>query len=192
MNTPAHIVLSALVLGRRENTRRNHVAIFIGALLPDAPLFFFYFVEKWLKGIPEEVIWTERYYLEVWQNFFDIFNSLPIMAVLFVIGLKLKARSLMLVALSMVLHVAGDLPLHHDDGHRHLFPLSDWRFQSPFSYWDPAHYGTIIGWLEVAMVLGGCVWLLRRYTSWLGRGLVLCLLASHVSYLGYAFIAWVG
>ena len=30
-----------------------------------------------------------------------------------------------------------------DDAHRHFYPLSDYRFISLVSYWDPRHYGTV-------------------------------------------------
>ncbi|NEO26580.1 MAG: hypothetical protein F6K03_06700, partial [Kamptonema sp. SIO4C4] len=36
---------------------------------------------------------------------------------------------------------------------RHFYPLSDYRFISPVSYWNPKHYGAIIALLEVILVL---------------------------------------
>ena len=50
-----------------------------------------------------------------------------------------------------------DIPVHHDDGPLVLFPL-DWktRIMSPVSYWDRAHYGAIVGPLDMAAtVVGG-------------------------------------
>jgi hypothetical protein len=40
-----------------------------------------------------------------------------------------------------LLHIFGDLPLHHDGVHRHFLPLLEWRFVSPASCWNPAHHG---------------------------------------------------
>ena len=62
---------------------------------------------------------------------------------------------------SMLLHFACDLPLHHDDAHRHFLPLSLWRFESPVSYWDPKRFGWITAPLEMILTVGGCV-----YLSW--------------------------
>ncbi len=155
-------------------------------------MFVFYFIEKVVRGVDEAVIWSQKYYLNGWQNFFDLFNSLPIVAIVFVAGLALKVRNVVLLAASMALHIAGDLPLHHDDGHRHFFPFSDWRFESPVSYWDPAHYGGVVGWFEAALVIVGCVWLVARYTSWFVRGLALFVLVAYGSYIGYALVVWIG
>ena len=65
----------------------------------------------------------------------------------------------------MLLHSAFDLPLHHDDAHRHFFPLSDVRFASPLSYWDPAHYGNPMALLELGLVCGASIWLWARFPS---------------------------
>ena len=41
---------------------------------------------------------------------------------------------------------------HRDDSHRHPYPLSDWRFISPLSYWDPVHHGQWLGLAEASLV----------------------------------------
>ena len=85
-----------------------------------------------------------------------------------------NGESLVLAALaSMTLHCLADLALHREDAHGHLFPLSDWRFTSPVSYWDPAHYGLIFAACELVLVAVGSIWLLRPGTStpeWVGAG----------------------
>lgn len=142
MNTPAHVLLNLLCLGR--NRSANVVtSIAIGGVLPDAPMLVFYFVEKILRGSSEQYIGRQAYYQLRWQNFIDIFNSLPIMAFGFLLALWTSSKVGMLLFASMALHTLGDLPLYHDDGHHHFFPLSNWRFESPISYWDPDHYGVL-------------------------------------------------
>lgn len=49
---------------------------------------------------------------------------------------------------SALLHVAFDFPLHNYDARQHFWPLADWVILSPLSYWDNAHYGRIVGFLE--------------------------------------------
>jgi hypothetical protein len=60
----------------------------------------------------------------------------------------------MVLGLSLVCHSLLDFPVHHDDAHRHFFPFSNYRFFSPFSYWDPNHYGRIVALIEMTLVLG--------------------------------------
>jgi hypothetical protein len=164
MNTPAHVVLNLLCLGRSDRAAVLTPTI-VGAVLPDLPMFFFYIVQK-IRQIPEEVIWGQSYFQNHWQDFFDIFNSIPFM----VVGLGIctwgGSRWGQLLFLSMILHCLGDLPLHHDDGHRHFFPFSDWRFASPVSYWDPKHHGQIVTVIEMLMVGIASLFLWRVYPSW--------------------------
>ncbi|MEM7251546.1 MAG: hypothetical protein AAF493_09005 [Pseudomonadota bacterium] len=192
MNTPAHVVLNLVALNKRDDPRHLHLAVFIGAIAPDAPMFWFYFYEKIILRAPEHVIWSERYYDSGWQNFFDCFNSLPIIALLALAAWWFGQKFLIFLAASMALHVAGDLPLHHDDGHRHFWPLSEWRFESPVSYWDTAHHGDVVMWIEGLLVVLGCLWLIRRFTSWWGRAVPLAVLLAYGSYIGYALVVWVG
>ncbi|MHC4996121.1 MAG: hypothetical protein ACYTGQ_13830 [Planctomycetota bacterium] len=166
MNTPAHAILNLVVLGRQPPgaPRRPYVAAtLLGALLPDLPMFGFVFWHRWAVGTPWRRIWNYEYFRDEWQAFFDVFNSLPLIAVLFALGKWRRSRFVCLVAASMALHVAFDLPLHHDDGHGHFFPFTDWRFESPVSYWDRQHYGHIFWALEKAMVVAGGVLLVIRH-----------------------------
>lgn len=71
-------------------------------------------------------------------------------------------RMLLWFLAGMVVHVAFDVPVHHDDGPLLLFPF-EWtvRFRSPISYWDPSHHGGIVGAIEYALMAGLAVYLLR-------------------------------
>lgn len=142
MNTPAHVALNlALVPNRRWAT--FGLAVLLGALLPDAPMFVFYAYHKFVAGTPEAVIWRQSYFRTQWQAFFDVFNSIPLIAFMGLAGVLIKSLFIEALALSMLLHCLLDFPLHNDDAHRHFFPFSDWRFESPVSYWDPRFYGDI-------------------------------------------------
>lgn len=82
-------------------------------------------------------------------------------------ALGAMARSPVMVALcgAALLHLGFDFLLHNDDGRAHFWPLSNWIFQSPVSYWDPDHYGNIAGAIEVALSLLCCGILWRRFTG---------------------------
>ncbi|MGI8738245.1 MAG: hypothetical protein ACR2KU_00935 [Gammaproteobacteria bacterium] len=90
----------------------------------------------------------------------------------------------------MGLHVLFDLPLHHDDAHRHFFPFSDWRFYSPVSYWDPAHYGDIVSACEILAVAVGSVVLWRRYESLSLRLMCAALALSYALHWIYVLSVW--
>lgn len=191
MNTPAHAVINLLILGRKSQPE-NAFPIAFGAIAPDLPMFLFYFYEKVIRQTPESIIWSQHYYDRDWQIFFDLFNSLP----LFLIGIALSyyygATRLIALFASMALHAVEDFPLHNDDAHRHFFPFSNWRFHSPFSYWDPNSYGNIVGLLEAIAVLVGCFILLRRHTAVRSRLLIASVVALYIIYGAYAVVVWGG
>ncbi|MEQ9672433.1 hypothetical protein [Coleofasciculus sp. G2-EDA-02] len=190
MNTPAHIMINMLCLGRQD-TANILTPVVVGAFLPDAPMFIFYFVEKVIKGTPEGIIWREAYYKENWQNFIDIFNSIPLIIFGLVFTGWLGSKIGIIFFSSMFLHIVGDFPLHHNDAHRHFFPFSNWRFQSPVSYWDPNHYGTIVTILEILAVIISCVVLFQTYQSMTGRISVGLIGVSYLAYFIYVFTVWV-
>ena len=190
MNTPAHAVLNLLVLGRQE--RRAVLApIALGAVVPDLPMVWFYFREKVLRGTPEAVIWSDSYFAAGWQRLFDLFNSLPLIALGAAAAWALKSRGWLFFFASMALHCLADLPLHNDDAHRHFFPFSNWRFESPISYWDLRFGGLWVALAEVAMVLVGSAVLARRFEARWIRGLVALVGASYLAYIVYVLVVWV-
>ena len=74
---------------------------------------------------------------------------------------------------SAAVHALFDLLVHREDGHRHLWPLSDWRFMSPVSYWDPEYGGALGSLLEVVLVAAASVVLWRRHPQRPVRGVLL-------------------
>lgn len=189
MNTPAHVVLNLLCVGRQDATSVI-VPVAIGAILPDAPMFVMYFVAKVIWQQSERVIWTQTYNQAGWQNFIDVFNSVP----LIVLGLGIcwwtHSKLGILLFASMLIHIVGDFPLHHDDAHRHFFPLSNWRFYSPVSYWDPRHHGRLVTSLEQLAVVLSCGVLFQVYESMAGKASIGLVGLSYVAYFVYAFIVW--
>ena len=153
-------MINLAILGRKEKPKVQG-AIIAGALIPDVPMILFYFFEKVWKGTAETVIWSEKYHLNSWQNFFDLFNSLPLIGLGFALSVIRKSKVGILFFISMFLHVCGDFFVHHEDAHRHFFPFSDWRFTSPISYWDPRYHGMTLSLIEIAAVILSAVILVR-------------------------------
>lgn len=187
MNTPAHalIAVASLAGGKRRPLARYAL---VGAVLPDLPMFGFYLWQRGVVGLPEAQIWGEAYFRANWQLLFDCFNSLPAA----VLGLALascanpRVRSAAQMFFgAVILHIALDFPLHHDDAHRHFLPLSRWRFESPVSYWDPAHAGALGAAIEVACVLGSLAILWRRFEGRFVRATLIGL--SGLSVIAYSY-----
>ncbi len=188
MNTPAHVVLNLLVVGKGSG--QPWKPILLGALLPDLPMVVMYAIERGMLGTPEIVIWQERYFSEGWQLFVDVFNSLPLMLVAYGIARFRSWRFLEFMALSMLLHASADLLVHNDDAHRHFLPMSSWRLESPVSYWDPKHFGHIFAPIELASVLVGSVWLMLRGDGAAVRRLGAGALVVTTLFVVFALLVW--
>lgn len=187
MNTPGHAVLNLAVLGDGRG-RSLDLAVVAGAVVPDLPMVLFYAWARLAAGLPERVVWSEAYFDPRWQAFFDVFNSVPLVCVLLWVAHRRSMRRTVAFGWSSMLHFALDLPSHGSDAHRHFFPLSDFRFESPVSYWDVDSFGAVVGSLEIALVAGLTLFLLlRRYESWWWRS---GLLAAVVYYVALAW--WAG
>ena len=189
MNTPAHLALSVFVW-RSEVNWGAVIAVCIGALLPDLPMIGFYLYQKFWLGMPENIIWNVSYFKADWQLFFDLFNSIPIFLGLAIVFYFLGLRVALLLVASALLHLALDFPLHHDDAHRHFLPFSNWRFESPVSYWDSRHYGHIFIWIELTFALFACA-----YVGWKGpsnamRIIACCTLIAYAGFSVFAFVHW--
>lgn len=194
MNTITHLVLNLVTVeGRRVCYAWPHfmraesahasppiAAIVWGSLIPDLPMVVFYVIEKFFLGHSEQYIWGTAYFLPQWSQFIDVFNSLPLIGLGFLLCYWQKSRWGWLLFSGMFLHVLGDLPLHHDDGHHHFFPLSNWRFDSPVSYWDTDHYGGIVSVIEAIAVLIACLYLFRAYQSRWGKGTMAVFIALDI------------
>lgn len=190
MNTPAHAVLNLVLLDRDGDPRRM-LPIVLGAVAPDLPMVGFYAYER-LRGMSEAWIWQAGYHDPRWQALFDAVHSFPLILAALAVAVLVGWPRLALGLASMALHAAADFLVHHDDAHRHFFPLADWRFVSPVSYWDPRHFGHLMVPLEAIGVIGGCLWLARRATSVTARGVIAGLAVVYFGYLSYAVWAWAG
>ncbi|NJN30277.1 MAG: hypothetical protein HC824_07450 [Synechococcales cyanobacterium RM1_1_8] len=218
MQTPGHVIINLGLLGGGDRPRWTW-PIIAGALIPDLMMFWFYVWTKLIRGLPDGEIWRTTYFLDSWQNIFDLFNSIPLALV--GLGLALYCRQggshqggshqgarpqgprpqpwagpAIACFASIIFHCLQDLPLHHDDGHRHFWPLSNFRFASPVSYWDPNHYAIWGALFEVVCVVAATALILRWLKSPWGRGILIFLavlyIALYLSLYGPTVIALVG
>ncbi|MEL7543966.1 MAG: cobalamin biosynthesis protein CobQ [Pseudomonadota bacterium] len=185
MQTPTHLLVAAAVLAAPQAPRRN-TALIAGALLPDLSIYVLFAWSK-IARIPERQVWDVIYWQEPWQTLSALSNSVPLWGLVLAMGM-LVARSwrtagilIVVTAVAALLHLALDFPFHHDDAHKHFWPLTDWRFASPLSYWDPAHHGRSVAIAEVALAVGCVVVLWLRFASWRVRGILVGALTAYVA-----------
>jgi hypothetical protein len=183
VNTQSHAILTFFLLrwglGRRiSHLKGINAVLFSGALLPDLPIFLFFFWYTLVDPTPQQVIWRELYFHPAWQTFFNPFHSLPVWATFTLLCWLSRCPRGTLFGSAGLLAAAEDLLLHHNDAHAHFWPISDYRFASPVSYWDPAHYGHITSVLELFLVLAASIWAWPRLETKWGRVLLVLAAAS--------------
>ncbi len=176
MNTPAHLLIGAAAMGRAGDSRVIWAAM-AGGLLPDLSLYLMAGVSLFILQIPPNVVFDELYFSNAWQTVFAIDNSFIVWGLL--LGVALWKRSGWGIALTgaALLHLSLDLPLHHDDGRPHFWPLTSWIYESPLSYWDRRHGALWVGPVEVVLVLICATIVLLRRPGWM-LSLVVVLLVS--------------
>lgn len=162
MNTIAHMVIASAALSRPASPKRNWVVL-MGALVPDASMFVF---SAWsrLQGWSGEETWNVQYWNEPWQTTGAVSNSVVLFGIILIVAMWRRWPLLMVFSAAALIHIAMDFPLHADDAHRHFWPVTDWRFFSPISYWDPDANGLLGGVIETVCALGATAILWIRFT----------------------------
>jgi hypothetical protein len=172
MKTPSHAIINLAILGRTQHSELN-LLIVTGGILPDIPIFLFYFWAKYIARLPEATIWSKAYYQPFVQNIVALFHSIPLAGIGWLVAYYFGWPSVQILFISTILHSLGDLPVHNDDAHRHFFPFSNYRFISPISYWDRKHYGSIVSLVEMLLVLLSTYHVFGLVNSYAGKGLLI-------------------
>ena len=170
--------------GKAGNPRVTTAAL-LGAFLPDLSLYLMVGWSINVLGVAPRTVFREWYYSPEWQQVFAVDNSFVLWGLGLVLAAWAKRPALIAFAGAGFIHLCFDFPLHNHDARMHFWPLSDWVFVSPFSYWDNRYHAGIIGPIELTMAMTLCVVLLRRYRAIWSRGLVVVLAGSEVMASGF-------
>ena len=162
--TPTHVLIGSGLLSRRGSRAVNWAAA-LGGLMPDVPMFVLFAWDRFVMGLPEEAIWDGRYGTDAWQIPAGLSHSFPVYAVVLAIGLFWRNAVVTAYAAASLLHAGVDFFVHHDDAHMQFLPLSRWKFESPFSYYDPQYYGHVVSKIELLIAVTMIVLLWRRFPS---------------------------
>lgn len=180
MNTPTHVIVALAALSHRENRTRN-IWVLAGALIPDAIIFLWAPWQRWGLGRDWGAIWDQHYFEEPMQTWVALFNSVPVYGGLLLIGWWQRGTVwgglLLAFAAAALLHIALDAPVHSHDAYRHFWPISDWRFYSPVSYWEGDLHARWVSLVEAALMLVGTIVLWRRFPKTWVRVVLSILLA---------------
>ena len=162
MNTPAHLLLGTALFAKRDRPG-TYAAALAGAMAPDLSLYLMVAVSIWGMGVPAQTVFREYYYSDAWQAVFAVDNSFILWGALFAVALWRRAPRVLVFAAAGLIHLATDFPLHTHDARMHFWPVSDWVFVSPVSYWDSRAHAGVVGPLEFTLALGATVWLWQRF-----------------------------
>ncbi|WP_341366594.1 cobalamin biosynthesis protein CobQ [Yoonia sp. BS5-3] len=187
MNTPAHLIFGLTAFGRPARPALTAAAL-AGALIPDLSLYLMAGWHLWILGTLPEVVFGELYFSQAWQRVFQVDNSMILWGIALALGLMARIPVMIALCGSAMLHLVLDFLMHHDDGRAHFWPATDWIFESPVSYWDGAHFGNIVGPIEVLVALLCCSLLWRRFA---GAGMRVLIAALALAELAPMLIFWV-
>lgn len=169
MHTPTHALVNLALLGRRNSAARTCV-IAAGAILPDIPAIVFHIYYRLIRRWPEEALQSSA---PAWKTATMVLHAFPVALLLLTVAAWRRSTLGVALGATLLAHAALDLPVHHGDALRQFWPISDYRFISPLSYWDSNHYAGFIRIVELALLMGSSLMVWRRHRSrWLRAMLV--------------------
>ncbi len=195
MITPSHIIYSWALAKYTEKTTTNSgeyrtTAFILGAFLPDIPIFIFFLVCGVVLGYGHTQLWDHLYFNSGWSIAFTLSHSLIFWPLTLAIAHYKNWLFLQWLTISVIFHILIDFCVHTADAYSHFWPLSNWRFISPISYWDTASYGQYVDLFDSVLVLILTSWLFNYYSSPLARlgiGVLLILILIRMGSALYIF-----
>ena len=187
MMTQTHLLAASALLTRPGHGYRN-IAVIFGALLPDISIFILFFWARGVVGISEAELWSVTYWSEPWQTLSAVSHSFPLFLLLAALAYYFKSQLLFIIAAAALLHIALDFPVHADDAHKHFWPLTDWRFFSPLSYWDEKYFAHLVRPIEILISFTCLIVLWRRFEVNHVRAVLGLIMISYVMVIGYCSV----
>jgi hypothetical protein len=163
VKTPGHAVVNVAALSTTTAATHELVGpVLLGAVLPDVPIFALYVYGRLVARLPEERIWRELYGQRWFLAVVHGLHSFVVAGAGLAASWALGATAGVALFASMLLHALCDLPIHGEDAHRHLWPVSDVRYISKYSYWDKALHAREVALVEVLLVVAGAILVAAR------------------------------
>lgn len=134
--------------------------------MPDLSLYLMTAVSIWGLGFSPQIVFRELYYSDAWQQVFAVDNSFVLWGLALAVAIRTGSRPAIAFAGAALLHLAFDFPLHTHDARMHFWPLTDWKFESPVSYWDGRAHARIVETTVLVIVIALAVLIWRRFRTW--------------------------
>ncbi|MDA9865082.1 cobalamin biosynthesis protein CobQ [bacterium] len=165
MNTPAHLIVGTALFAR-EDRRGTYISALAGSAAPDVSLYVMVAVSIWGMGVPAQTVFREYYYSDAWQSVFAVDNSFVLWGLLLALAVWRGWTRVIAFSGAGLAHLTLDFPLHTHDARQHFWPITDWVFESPFSYWDHSAHAGVIGPFELGISVVLAAVLVRSFRSW--------------------------
>ena len=170
MRTFSHALVTAAI-GRGAGTSRGALSAFVaGSVIPDMPLMLLAALSmlsspSWDEGMQRM---HATYEIDaLWIALHNLPHSLIALGLLALVMFGFRQQRWAVLTLwfaaGAALHSVIDIFTHAGDGPMFLYPLSTFRFDSPVSYWDPAHYGRVFTVFEYSLDALLILYLSLRY-----------------------------
>jgi membrane-bound metal-dependent hydrolase YbcI (DUF457 family) len=185
MTTPSHLVYGLALFGNTTN-RARLLAVGFGSVAPDCVVVLFFCFFTLFVGDFRLAVWDQWYFHSAWHGLFNLAHSFWLWPLVLALAWWRAHETLAWFAGSALFHSVTDFFVHATDAYMHFYPFSDWRFESPLSYWNPEYYGIPVRFAEITLALIGVTLIYRRATTWKGRAgavaLGLLVLATGITY----------
>lgn len=168
METYGHAFFTAVIA--RYSFKASPVATAasaLGAVLPDLPAFVavaYYWDSR--NSMPLENLLDVIYFTGPFGRTGILLHSTVLVSLLLVfywllgVGKWDKRKILLWFLAGWAGHTLVDFLTHGDDARPLFWPISDWKWKSPVSYYNPLHYGREFFLVEHGAILLIIIWLL--------------------------------
>lgn len=169
MITPSHIIYSWAFAKKTETpntgTQKRTLAFVLGAFFPDIPTYLFFIICGLILGYSGEIMWDDMYFNSGWAIPITLTHSFIIWPIVATSATYFGWKFLTWFSLSALFHSLIDFCVHTDDAYRHFWPVSQWKFHSPISYYNPSEWGRDVNAFDNLIVLGLLAYLYTQYTG---------------------------
>jgi hypothetical protein len=187
MNTHSHALMGAFLFGK--SVPKRAWAGLLGGLTPDVPMLVIV-ATLMAAGVPGHTIFDEMYWQGWWQITNAIAHSFLLWGGLLALGLYKRWPVLAIFAGSALLHSCIDFLVHREDAHMSFWPLSNYKFMSPVSYYEPEHFGRQFSLFDSALGVVMTFVLAARFKNWIVRGLLALCFLSYLAFPVMLALGW--